>query len=205
MVAAAASATTDDRTRRELIKAWQAINRATPTATSLGVEVAPGDAAQLRLAVTEPVAAAGVEQRTERPAAAWSEPAAAPAESTAELSAWLGGASRVLMAARIADAPNHARVQALLVQAIELAAQISRTIAAQQDATAAQRRAAAATAQALQTATAPGRPAGWQFSKSGTEVIESARNARGSAAAAEMDVSRTPGPAPGVEPNEPGR
>jgi hypothetical protein len=205
VVAAAANTTTDDRLRRDLIKAWQAINRGTPTATSVGVDVAPGDAAQLRLATTEQAAAGGVEQRTERPAAAWVEPAAASAEGTAELSAWLSGASRVLMAARIADAPNHARVQALLVQAIELAAQISRTIAAHQDATSAQRRAAAATAQALQTAAAPGRPAGWQFSKRGTEVIGSAREARGSATAAEMDVSRPSAPAPGAEPNEPGR
>lgn len=48
VVAAAASVTTDDRTRRELVKAWQAINRTTPAATSVGMDVAPGDAAQLR-------------------------------------------------------------------------------------------------------------------------------------------------------------
>jgi hypothetical protein len=40
VLAAAASVTTDDRLRGELIKAWQAINRATPTATTLGVTVA---------------------------------------------------------------------------------------------------------------------------------------------------------------------
>jgi hypothetical protein len=205
VVAAAAATTTDDRLRRDLIKAWQAINRATPTATSVGVDVAPGDAAQLRLATTEQAAGAGVEQRTERPAAAWSQPAAAPAESTAEMSAWLGGASRVLMAARIADAPNHARVQALLVQAIELAAQISRTVAAQQDATAAQRRAAAAIAQAQQTATSSTRPAGWQFSKRGAEVIEAARGARAAGAESDADLPRTSGPEHGVDPNEPGR
>jgi hypothetical protein len=109
------------------------------------------------------------------------------------------------MAARIADAPNHARVQALLVQAIELAAQISRTVALQQDATAAQRRAAAATAQALQTATTPARPSGWQFSKSGAEVIEVARDARAARAEPAGDLPRTPSPEQDVNPNEVGR
>ncbi len=203
VLAAAAATTTDDRLRGDLIKAWQAINRATPTATSVGVDVAAGDAAQLRLVGTDQDAGDGIEQRTERPAAAWPEPATAPAESTAEMSAWLGGASRVLMAARIADAPNHARVQALLVQAIELAAQISRTIAARQDATAAQQRAAAATAQALQTAIASARPgAGWQSGKSGTEVLEAARAARAAGAEPNVDLPRAAGPAQGVDPNE---
>lgn len=206
VLAAAAATTTDDRLRGDLIKAWQAINRATPTATSIGVDVAPGDAAQLRLVGAEQDTTGEVEQRTERPAAAWPEPTTAPAESTAEMSAWLGGASRVLMAARLADAPNHARVQALLVQAIELAAQISRTIAARQDATAAQRRAAAATAQALQTATASARPgAGWQSGKSGTEVLEAARAARATGAEPSVDLPRTSGPQQGVDPNEQGR
>lgn len=83
------------------------------------------------------------------------------------------------MAAKLADAPDHVRVQALVVQAIELAAQIARTIAAQQDATAAQRRAAEATRRAVSTANAPAQAGGgWQFTKSGAEVLDSARTAR---------------------------
>jgi len=90
-------------------------------------------------------------------------------------------------------------------KAIELAAQISRTIAAQQDATAAQQRAAAATAQALQTATSPTRPTGWQFTKTGSEVLESARGARVVGLENETDIPRPVAPAPAVDPNEPGR
>lgn len=62
----------------------------------------PGDATKLRLDVVGRAATVGVEQSTERPIAAWPEPAAAPSESTAEVSTWLSGASRVLMAARLA-------------------------------------------------------------------------------------------------------
>jgi hypothetical protein len=47
-----------------------------------------------------------------------------------QASSLLAGVARVLMAARLADAPQHARVQALLVHAVQVAAQISRTIAA---------------------------------------------------------------------------
>jgi hypothetical protein len=197
VVAAAANTTTDDRLRRDLIKAWQAINRAIPTATSVGAEVAPGDAAQLRVV--------DAEQSTERPAAAWPEAAAPPAESTAEVSALLSGASRVLMAARLSDAPDHVRVQALVIQAIELAAQISRAIAAQHGATPAQRRAAEATRQAAATATTRGRGDGWQFTKVGAEVIESARGKRAAGAGPGVDVPPPTGPEPGVDPPEQGR
>jgi len=196
VVAAAAGATTDDRLRRELIRAWQAINRATPTATSVGVDVAPGDGAQLRVVAAE--------QRSERPAAAWAELSSAPAETTAEMSMLLAGASRVLMAARLADAPRHARVQALIAQAAELAAQIARTLAAQRDATAAQRRAAEATRQAAATAAAPGRGR-WQFTKTGSEVIESARGARAGGMETGTDMPRPTGREPSADPNEPGR
>jgi hypothetical protein len=198
VVAAAASTTTDDRLRRELITAWKAINRAVPTATSIGVDVAPGDSAQLRVV--------GAEQRTERPVAVWPEAPTAPAENTAEVSALLGGASRVLMAARLADAPDHVRVQALIVQAIELAAQISRTIAAQQDATAVQRRAAEATRRAVDVENAPARGvAGWQFTKTGADVIESARRDRAGGVEPSVDLPRPTGPEPGADPNEQGR
>jgi hypothetical protein len=174
VIAAAANTTTDDRVRRELIRALQAINRATPVATSLDVEVAPGDAAQLRLVES---GQSGDHQAHTRPAAAWPEPTVRPAAQMAEVSALLGGASRVLMAARLADAPDRVRVQALVVQAIELAAQISRTIAAREDATAAQHRAAEATTQAAATTTAATRTGGWQFTKTGSEILEAARGA----------------------------
>lgn len=169
VVAAAANTTTDDRVRGELIKAWQAISRATPTATSVGVVIAPGDAAQLRLVYAE--------QRVARPTAVWAEPPAGPAPVTAEVPSLLAGASRVLMGAKLADAPNHAHVGALIVQAIELAAQIARTVAAHQDATDAQCRAAEATRQAAAAAAVPVRAGGWQFTKTGGEVLESARSA----------------------------
>lgn len=171
VVAAAASATTDDRVRRQLIGAWQAINRATPTATSVGANVAPGDAAQLRVVDLEQHS----EPHAERPAAAWVEPAATPRPATAEMSAQLAGASRVLMAAKLADAPHQLQVQALVVQAIELAAQISRTLTAQHGATAASRRAAEVTRVAAMMAAAP-RAAGWEFTRNGSEVIKSARS-----------------------------
>lgn len=50
----------------------------------------------------------------------------------------MGGAARVLMAARLADASGAAQVRALVTQAMQLAAQIARTMAAMEDATAAQ-------------------------------------------------------------------
>ena len=199
VVAAAASATTDDRTRRELIKAWQAINRATPAATNLGVEVAPGDAAQLRVVDVD-------EAVSHRPSAAWTAPQPARLSGgPGELSVLLGGASRVLMAAQLTDAPQHAVVQALLVQAVELAAQIARTIAAQQEATAAQRRAVEATERALSVLSSPPRPAGWQFTRTGAEVIEAARQARAGSVALEADQPQPPQPEHGVEPPEPSR
>jgi len=183
VVAAAASVTTDDRLRDELIKAWQAINRATPTATSIGVTVAPGDAAAVRIA--------GVDEHTTRPVAAWPQEDRQADGNNHDVSSLLAGASRVLMASRIADAPHHAIVQALVVQAVQLAAQISRTIAAQMDATEAQRRAAAATAHAAEVAGAAGRPGGWQFTKTGTEVLDSARAARAAGADAAVDAPRS--------------
>ena len=202
VVAAAANTTTDDRLRRDLIKAWQAINRATPTATRLGVDVAPGDAAQLRLVNVEQGTTAGVEHQGKRPVAAWPEPSAARADNTAEVSALLSGASRVLMAAQLADAPDHVRVQALVVQAIELAAQVSRTITARQDATAAQRLAADATRQAAATATVVTRAGGWQFTKTGAEVIEAVRGAHAAGAEPGVDAPLTARPEPGVDPTE---
>lgn len=201
VIAAAANTTTDDRLRRDLIKAWQAINRATPNATSIGVDIAPGDATQLRFI--------DAEQHAARLVAAWPQAATTPteaiAETSGETSALLAGASRVLMAAKIADAPDRARVRALIVQAVELAAQISRTIAAHQDATAAQHRAAQATAHAGTTASAPARAPGWQFTKTGDQVLKSARNARAAGSESDMGPPRQPAPAPGLDPHEPGR
>lgn len=146
VLAAAASTTSDDRLRRNLIKACQAINRAAPTKTSLGVDVAPGDAARLRLVdAVEQRAGRSADTHSACPPTAWQDAAVGPNVRSAEVSALLGGASRVLMAARLAAVPDHVRVQAFVIQAIEVAAQITRTIAAQGDATAAQRRAAEAT------------------------------------------------------------
>ncbi len=204
LLAAAANTTSDARLRRDLIKAWQAINRATPTGTRVGVDVAAGDAAQLRL-VGEQHTTAGDETQSARPATAWPAPPAAPTKSTAEVSALLSGASRVIMAARLADAPDHLRVQVLVVQVIELAAQITRTIAARHDATAAQHKASQATRQALATACDPAYVGGWHFTRTGTEVIESARRARVAAPRAEVDAPHPAGQEHAAVPNEPGR
>lgn len=199
VVAAAASTTTDDRTRRELIKAWQAINRATPRATALGVQVAPGDAAQLRVLDAH-------EAVSQRPSAARTSPQLVrPGDGPGELSVLLSGASRVLMAAQLTDAPQQAAVQALLVQAVELAAQIARTIAAQQEATAAQRRAADATERALSVVANQPQPTGWQFTRSGAEVIEAARQARAGSDTLEVDQPRPSTPEPWLEPPGPSR
>lgn len=205
VVAAAASTTTDDRTRRELIKAWQAINRASPAATSLGFALAPGDAAQLRTAAA--IDRTGDEhQLTQRPPSVWP---ALPTTSTSaagiELATLLGGASRVLMAARLADAPQHAAVQALLVQAVELAAQIARLLAAQRESSAAQIRAAHATEHALSVVTSAVRPAGWQFTRAGSEVIESARQDRAASADNEAEQVRAIVPEQAAEPLRPDR
>lgn len=199
VIAAAANTTTDDRVRRELIRAWQAINRATPAGTSLGVEMAPGDAAQLHLVES---GQSGNHQTYTRPAAAWPEPNLRPAARMAEVSALLGGASRVLMAAGLADAPDRVRVQALVVQAIELAAQISRTIAAREDATAAQQRAAEATTQAATAATGATRAGGWQFTKTGSEILEAARGPRAASVEHGVDESQPIAPDRGVDPPE---
>jgi hypothetical protein len=187
VVAAAASTTTDDRLRRELITAWKAINRATPTATSTGVTVAPGDADLMRIT--------DADGQSVRPSIAW--PEQTPTLNTGtqeiqEISVLLAGASRVLMASRLADAPHHAAVDALLIQAAQLAAQICRTIAARHDATHAQQRAAEATARAAELAGGgSGRAGGWQFAKSGAQVLDTARIAR----AAGLDTTVA---APGV-------
>jgi hypothetical protein len=121
-----------------------------------------------------------------------------------EVAALLGGTSRVLMAASLADASHQGQVGALIVQAIELAAQIPRTIAAQQDATTAERRAAEAIRQAAEMAAAGRGGGGWQFTRSGTEVIEAARQAR--AAGTQVLVDQLPAVAePGIGPYEPAR
>jgi hypothetical protein len=72
-----------------------------------------------------------------------------------EASTLLAGASRVLLASRVADAPSHARVAALIAQAAQLAAQMARTAAARADATAADRRAVAVCEAAAATALRP--------------------------------------------------
>jgi len=118
------------------------------------------------------------------------------------VSALLSGASRVLMASRLADAPHHAAVHALLIQAAQLAAQICRTIAAGQDATHAQHRAAEAAARAAEFAGGgSGRPGGWQFTKSGAEVLDSARTAR--AAGVDTTVAAPGVTAPGQDLQQP--
>ncbi|WP_304051746.1 hypothetical protein, partial [Jatrophihabitans endophyticus] len=97
----------------------------------------------------------------------------------------------------------------LIVQAIELAAQISRTLAAQQDASAAQQRAAEATrtaaAMASAAAQAAPRGAGWGFTKTGAEVLESARSARVAGERPHPNMRRAADSEPRVDPNEPDR
>lgn len=117
------------------------------------------------------------------------------------MSALLGGASRVLMAARLAEAPQHIAVQALLVQAV--AAQIARTVAARRQATAAQHRASEATEHALRALTSPQRRApGSRFTRSTTQLIQAARAAVGEH---EVDQARSSTPQAGVDPAEQGR
>ncbi|MDX6230811.1 MAG: hypothetical protein QOI76_4201 [Frankiales bacterium] len=73
----------------------------------------------------------------------------------------LAGLSRVLMAGRLVEAPSAARVQALLVQAVQLVVQIVRMRAAQQEAGEAQR------------------PVGWGFDRTGAQVLAAAREEQG--------------------------
>jgi len=68
-----------------------------------------------------------------------------------------------------------------------------------------QRRAAEATRQAAATATAATRAGGWQFTKTGAEVIEAARSARAAGAEPSVDAPITAGPAPAVDPTGHGR
>lgn len=150
LLAAAAAATPNPALRRELTRGWQAVNRALP-----------GRAQSGRQGVNEP----RIEGRGE-PAArevdaddgtsAWPDPirfARPHSDNGQALATLLGGASRVLMASRVADAPAGLRLAALVAQAVQLAAQISRTVAAHVDAQAAEHRAAAACAAAAEVAT----------------------------------------------------
>lgn len=190
VLAAAAAAAPDERLRRELITAWKAIHRAVPMTAP---PVAPADQAT---PVSEPPIDVGerVGRLDRTQVVAWQQVRTATASGAGnEVSTMLAGASRVLMAARLADAPHHAQVQALLVQAVQLAAQIARTIAAQQEATAAQQRAAAATARAAELATGRNRTAGWQFTKTGAEVIDAARTAAAAGAAPATEAGPTAG------------
>lgn len=103
------------------------------------------------------------------------------------------------MAARLANAPQHAVVQALVVQAVELAVQIARTLAAQREASAAQHRASASTERALRALTSPTVPAGWRFTRSGAEVFQTTRQARAAGANIDADQSQPPISDPGIE------
>ena len=121
-----------------------------------------------------------------------------------EVSAALAGASRVLLAGRSSDAPDHVRVQALVVQAVELAAQISRTIAAHQDATAAQRRAAEATRMRRdRDRRSTRRRVRAAVTKTGAEVMEPAREQRAAGGELGQDTSSRSGPDPRMELPEP--
>jgi len=205
VLAAAATATTDEQVRRTLIEAWKSIHRVLPPdaatttgATDVGAVPDPVQAEEMAPATV------GVLQRNA--VVGW------PRSETGELNAaaqqassLLAGVSRVLMAARLADAPQLARVRALMVQAVQLAAQISRTIAARQDATEAQRRAAAATARAADAAGASTRPSGWQFSKTGAEVIDASRTSQAVGGGPTANVPRPTGPAQGPQQPEQGR
>ena len=190
LVAAAAASTTDERLRRELIGAWKTIHRSLPIAAPTAADAQATDAQTARDAAPaqteiQPETAATVEPR----AAAW--PAAGPLGEDKELATLMGGAARVLMAARLADASGAAQVRALVTQAMQLAAQIARTMAAMEDATAAQQRAAAAMARVAGLAAAAERPAGWEFSRTGADVLEASRQTGAEA----MDQQAAPQPA----------
>lgn len=185
LVAAAAASTTDERLRRELIGAWKTIHRSLPIAApiteaataTVAVDVPATDVpAAVEAAPAQTDIQPDTAQAQERATAVW--PAAAGSVGgDRELATLMGGAARVLMAARLADASGAAQVRALVTQAMQLAAQIARTMAAMEDATAAQQRAAAAMTRVAGLAAAAERPAGWEFSRTGAEVLEASRQA----------------------------
>ncbi len=173
VLAAAAAATPNVVLQRELTRAWQAVNRCVrpsdPTAAA--------DAAVSESGVSEQVSPS-------ESAVEWPQPARFDrpvSEPSREASTLLAGASRVLMASRMADAPSHVRVAALVAQAAQLAAQMARTAAARADATAAERRALAACEAAAATAVRPAPAASmWQYPP------------RSPAEAAELQEAQTP-------------
>jgi hypothetical protein len=121
----------------------------------------------------------------------------------------LGGVSRVLLASGRSGRSGRsgagtAQARALVVQAVELAAQIARTLAAQREASEAQQRAVLAVARARE-AIAGLSPAGsWGFTRSGAEVLAARRAVAGQAPASGGSGSApSPRPSryPGVDPD----
>lgn len=198
LVAAAAASTTDERLRRELIGAWKTIHRSLPIAAPITEAAATPSAADVPATDVQAAGeAAAAQTSAAQPEAAAVDPAMALPPATAgarEVATLMGGAARVLMAARLAGASGQAQVRALITQAMQLAAQIARTMAAMDDATAAQQRAAAAIARVAGLAASAQRPAGWEFARTGTEVLEAARQA------AETGEQRTSPQPPPLEP-----
>jgi hypothetical protein len=191
LLAAAAAAVGSDGVRRELIRAWKSVHLAEPVATHIGLRTAPGDAgglaAQRRDSGLEPFATAWPGREDVR-----------AGEQSGQVATLLGAVSRVLLASgRSGTGATQAR--ALVVQAVELAAQIARTLAAQREASEAQQRAVLAVARA-QEAIAGLSPAGsWGFTRSGAEVL-AARRAAAEQAPASGGSRSAPAPRPSRDP-----
>lgn len=151
VLAAAAAATPNVVPQRELTRAWQVVNRFLRSSE-------PAAAAETVVSESATPEVASEQVNASESAPLWAEPARfdrAMSSPKREASTLLAGASRVLLASRVADAPSHARVAALIAQAAQLAAQMARTAAARADATAADRRAVAVCEAAAATALRP--------------------------------------------------
>lgn len=189
LLAAAATASTNDPVRRELVRAWQAVNRAIPVNTTIGTVIAAGDGATLRGRADQ--------NRIERPVAAWLQHLEPAGCDGGEVPILLAGASRVLIAARHTGGARDVRTRDLLIQAVQLAAQISRAIAARTESSAVQRRAAEATTRAATSATMLTRHTGWQFTKTSTEVLAASSTIKASEVAhTETSPATRAGPEP---------
>lgn len=140
LLASAAAATPNPALRRELTRGWQAVNRALPTRGWPGL---PSSYEPRPAGSGGPI----VQGAGGDDAPAWPDPirfTRPDSDNGQALATLLGGASRVMLASRAADAPAGVRLAALIAQAVQLAAQISRTVAAQADAQAAEQQAATA-------------------------------------------------------------
>lgn len=189
LLASAAAATPNPALRRELTRGWLAVNRALPTRG--WPDLAGSSESRPEDRGGPPMQDAGGDD-----APAWPDPVRftrPDSDNGQALATLLGGASRVMLASRAADAPTGVRLAALIAQAVQLAAQISRTVAAQADAQAAEQRAATACTAAADAVASQQRGL-WNFPTSGSTW------AQGDGAGVDTDNS-VPAPAVNVDPD----